>query len=41
MEPRLATVAAAAAEQKASIEAPQRAGLIASDLIAALPRALR
>jgi NAD(P)H-hydrate epimerase len=41
MEPRLATAAAAAAGQKASIEAPQRAGLIASDLVAALPRALR
>jgi len=40
MEPRLATAAAAAAAQKASIEAPQRAGLVASDVIAALPRAL-
>ncbi len=40
MEPRLAAAAGAAAGQKASIEAPQRAGLVASDLIAALPRAL-
>src|SRR5207253_9387919 len=41
MEPRIAAAAGAAAQQKASIEAPQRAGLIASDVIAALPRALR
>jgi hydroxyethylthiazole kinase-like uncharacterized protein yjeF len=40
MEPRLAAAAAAAAQQTASVEAPQRTGLIASDLIAALPRAL-
>jgi NAD(P)H-hydrate epimerase len=40
MDARLAAAAAVAAQQKASIEAPQRAGLIASDLIAALPRAL-
>ena len=40
MEPQLATAAAAAAEQRASVEAPQRAGLIASDLLEALPRAL-
>jgi ADP-dependent NAD(P)H-hydrate dehydratase / NAD(P)H-hydrate epimerase len=40
MEPQLATAAAAAAEQRASVEAPQRAGLIASDLLDALPRAL-
>jgi NAD(P)H-hydrate epimerase len=41
MEPRLAAAAGAAAQQKASVEAPQRAGLIASDVVAALPRALR
>jgi ADP-dependent NAD(P)H-hydrate dehydratase / NAD(P)H-hydrate epimerase len=40
MEPQLATAAGAAAEQRASVEAPQRAGLIASDLLDALPRAL-
>ena len=40
MEPQLATAAAAAAEQRASVEAPQRAGLVASDLLDALPRAL-
>ena len=39
MEPQLATVSAAA-EQRASVEAPQRAGLVASDLLDALPRAL-
>jgi hypothetical protein len=32
--------AAAAAQQLASVEAPQRAGLVASDVIEALPRAL-
>jgi NAD(P)H-hydrate epimerase len=41
MEPQLAAVAAAAAQQRASVEAPQRAGLVASDLIDALPRALK
>src|SRR4029077_17352642 len=41
MEPQLGAAAAAAAQQRASIEAPQRAGLVASDLIDALPRALR
>ncbi len=41
MEPQLAAAAAAAAQQRASVEATQRAGLIASDLIDALPRALR
>ena len=41
MEPQLAAVAAAAAQQRASVEAPQRAGLVASDLIDALPRVLR
>src|SRR5207253_10139347 len=40
MTPRFAAAAAAAAQQRASVEAPQRAGLIASDVIAALPRAL-
>lgn len=40
MDPQLATAAASAAEQRASVEAPQRAGLIASDLLDALPRAL-
>jgi NAD(P)H-hydrate epimerase len=38
MEPRLAAAAAAAAHAKASVEAPFRAGLVASDVIAALPR---
>jgi NAD(P)H-hydrate epimerase len=40
MEPHLAAAAAAAAQQRASVEAPQRAGLVASDLIDALPKAL-
>jgi hydroxyethylthiazole kinase-like uncharacterized protein yjeF len=40
MHPQLAAGAAAAAQQRASVEAPQRAGLVASDLIDALPRAL-
>jgi hydroxyethylthiazole kinase-like uncharacterized protein yjeF len=40
MEPQLAAAAAAAAQQRAAVEAPERAGLIASDLIDALPRAL-
>ena len=40
MEPQLAAAAGAAAHQRASIEAPQRAGLVASDLIEALPRVL-
>ena len=40
MEPRLAAAAGAAAQQLASIEAAHRSGLIASDVIAALPRAL-
>ena len=40
MEPRLAAAAAAAAQQRAAVEAPQRAGLVASDLVEALPRAL-
>jgi len=40
MEPRLAAAAACAAQQRASVEAPQRAGLIAGDVVEALPRAL-
>ena len=40
MEPQLAAVAACAAQQRASVEAPQRAGLVAGDLVDALPRAL-
>jgi ADP-dependent NAD(P)H-hydrate dehydratase / NAD(P)H-hydrate epimerase len=40
LEPQLAAAAAALAQQRASVEAPQRAGLVASDLIDALPRAL-
>ena len=40
MEARLAAAAGAAAQQAASRAAEQRAGLVASDLIAALPRAL-
>jgi hydroxyethylthiazole kinase-like uncharacterized protein yjeF len=40
MEPRLAAAAAVAAHERAALLAPQQAGLIASDVIAALPRAL-
>jgi NAD(P)H-hydrate epimerase len=40
LHPQLAAAAAAAAQQRASVEAPQRAGLVASDLIDALPQAL-
>jgi ADP-dependent NAD(P)H-hydrate dehydratase / NAD(P)H-hydrate epimerase len=40
MEPQAAAAAAAAAQQRASVEASQRTGLVASDLIDALPRAL-
>jgi len=40
MDPQLAAAAATVAQQRASVEAPQRAGLIASDLIEALPRVL-
>jgi len=40
MEPQLAAAAGAAAQQRASVEARQRAGLVASDLIEALPQAL-
>jgi ADP-dependent NAD(P)H-hydrate dehydratase / NAD(P)H-hydrate epimerase len=40
VEPQLAAAAGAAAQQLASVAAPQRAGLVASDLIDALPRVL-
>jgi NAD(P)H-hydrate epimerase len=40
LEPQLAAAAAAAAHGRASVEAPQRYGLVASDLVDALPRAL-
>jgi hydroxyethylthiazole kinase-like uncharacterized protein yjeF len=40
LEPQLAAAAAAVAHQRASVEAPQRSGLVASDLLDALPRAL-
>jgi NAD(P)H-hydrate epimerase len=40
MDARWAAAAAAAAQQRASVEAPQRSGLVASDVIEALPRAL-
>ncbi len=40
VEPHRAAAAAVVAQQCASVEAPQRAGLIASDLIDALPRVL-
>jgi NAD(P)H-hydrate epimerase len=40
LEPQVAAAAAAAAHERASVEAPQRYGLVASDLIDALPRAL-
>jgi len=40
VEPHLAAAAAVVAQQCASVEAPQRAGLVASDLIDALPRVL-
>ena len=40
MEPQLAAAAGAAAQQRASVEARQRTGLVAGDLIEALPRAL-
>jgi hydroxyethylthiazole kinase-like uncharacterized protein yjeF len=41
MEAQLAAAAGAAAQQRASVEAQQRAGLVAGDLIEALPRVLR
>jgi hydroxyethylthiazole kinase-like uncharacterized protein yjeF len=40
MDPQLAAAAATVAQQRASVDAPQRSGLIASDLIEALPRVL-
>ena len=40
LDAQLAATAASAAQQRASVEAPQRAGLVAGDLIDALPRAL-
>ena len=40
MDARVAAAAAATAQQLASLEASQRAGLVASDLIEALPRVL-
>jgi len=40
MEAQLAATAGALAQQRAAVEAPQRAGLVASDLIDALPRVL-
>jgi ADP-dependent NAD(P)H-hydrate dehydratase / NAD(P)H-hydrate epimerase len=40
MEPQRAAAAACAAQQLASREAPQRFGLVASDVVEALPRAL-
>jgi ADP-dependent NAD(P)H-hydrate dehydratase / NAD(P)H-hydrate epimerase len=40
MEPQLAAAAACAAQQLASHKAPQRYGLVASDVIEALPRVL-
>ena len=40
LEPQRAAAAAAAAQQRAAVEATQRSGLVASDLIDALPRAL-
>jgi NAD(P)H-hydrate repair Nnr-like enzyme with NAD(P)H-hydrate dehydratase domain len=40
MEPQHAAAAACAAQQLASHEAAQRYGLIASDVVEALPRAL-
>jgi NAD(P)H-hydrate epimerase len=40
MDPQLAAAAGAVAQQRASVEAPQRSGLVASDLIDALPRVL-
>jgi NAD(P)H-hydrate epimerase len=40
LDPQRAAAAAAAAQQLASVEAPQRAGLVASDVVEALPRAL-
>ncbi|HEY2072851.1 MAG TPA: NAD(P)H-hydrate dehydratase [Gaiellaceae bacterium] len=41
MDAQLAAAAGAVTQQRASVEAPQRAGLVASDLIDALPRVLK
>jgi NAD(P)H-hydrate epimerase len=40
MEPQLAAVAAAVAQQRASVVAPQRTGLVAGDLIDVLPQVM-
>ena len=40
LEPRLAAAAAVAAHHRAALLAPQQAGLVAGDVVAALPRAL-
>ncbi len=40
MDPQRAAAAAVVAQQRAAVEAPQRSGLVASDLIDALPRVL-
>jgi hydroxyethylthiazole kinase-like uncharacterized protein yjeF len=40
VEPQLAAAAAAVAQQRASVEAPQNSGLVAGDLIDVLPRVL-
>jgi NAD(P)H-hydrate repair Nnr-like enzyme with NAD(P)H-hydrate dehydratase domain len=40
MEARLAAAAAATAHERAAALAPQQAGLVASDVVAGLPRAL-
>jgi len=40
MDAQHAAAAAAVAQQRASVEAPQRSGLVAGDLIEALPRVL-
>jgi ADP-dependent NAD(P)H-hydrate dehydratase / NAD(P)H-hydrate epimerase len=40
LEAQHAAVAAAVAQQRAAVEAPQRAGLVAGDVVEALPRAL-
>ena len=41
LEPQRAAAAAAALHQRASVEATQRAGLVAGDIVDALPRTLR
>jgi ADP-dependent NAD(P)H-hydrate dehydratase / NAD(P)H-hydrate epimerase len=41
MDPQLAAAAGAVAQQRASVEAQQRSGLVAGDLIDALPRVLK